>query len=110
MPYSPRQGDIVMVDFNPQTGHEQKGRRPGLVVSNAQFHLRTNMTMICPITNTISGFPTHIVLDSRTKTTGAIMCEQAKCLDIMARNATLTEAAPDDITDEAIDLICSFIE
>jgi mRNA interferase MazF len=82
MAYQPKQGDIVVIDFDPQAGHEQKGRRPCLVVSNNQFHIRTKLAMVCPITNTASGFPMHIPLDNRTKTTGEIMCEQVKCLDI----------------------------
>ena len=110
MAYSPRQGDIAIINFDPQTGHEQKGRRPCLIVSNEQFHKRTNMALVCPITNKLSGFPTHILLDSRTNTTGEIMCEQVKCLDISARDAIYKETAPDDIIDEAIDLICSFVE
>jgi len=110
MPYTPRQGDIIILDFDPQAGREQKGRRPGLVASNDKFHKRTNMTMVCPITNTITGFPTHIVLDNRTNSTGEIICEQVKCLDIAARNAMYKETVPDDILDEVIDLICSFIE
>ena len=110
MQYSPKQGDIVIINFTPQARHEQKGRRPGLIVSNEQFHKRTNMAMICPITNTISGFPAHLVLDGRTNTTGEIMCEQVKCLDIAARDASYVETAPTDITDEAVDLICSFVE
>ena len=110
MPYDPKQGDIVILDFDPQTGHEQKGRRPGLLISNDQFHKRTNMAMVCPITNTISGFPTHITLDSRTNTNGEIMCEQVKCLDIVARNVSYKETVPNDILDEVIDLICSFVE
>ena len=110
MPYDPKQGDIVILDFDPQIGHEQKGRRPGLLISNDQFHKRTNMAMVCPITSTISGFPTHITLDSRTNISGEIMCEQVKCLDIVARNASYKETVPSDILDEVIDLICSFIE
>jgi mRNA interferase MazF len=110
MAYQPNQGDIIIIDFDPQAGHEQKGRRPCVVVSNNQFHKRTNMAMVCPITNAISGFPMHIRLDDRTKTTGEIMCEQAKCLDIDARNASYKESIPDDLLDEAIDLICSFVE
>ena len=110
MSYIPQQGDIVIIDFDPQRGYEQKGRRPSLVVSNAQFHQRTNMTMVCPITNTITGFPTHIILDERTMTTGEILCEHVKCLDITARNASFKETAPTDLVDEAIDLICSFVE
>jgi len=110
MPYEPNQGDIIILNFDPQLGHEQKGRRPGIIVSNCEFHQRTNMVMVCPITNTISGFPTHIALDERTVTTGEIMCEQVKCFDINARNVAYKEYVPDDILDEAIDLICSFIE
>jgi mRNA interferase MazF len=110
MSYHPKQGDIVVLDFDPQIGHEQKGRRPGLIVSNDQFYRRTKMAMICPVTNTISGFPTHIVLDDRTSTTGEIMCEQIKCLDVNARKVLYKESVPDDVVDEAIDLICSFVE
>jgi mRNA interferase MazF len=110
MPYSPKQGDIVFLNFDPQTGHEQKGRWPALIVSNEQFHKRTNMAMACPITNTINEFPTHIALDDRTKTSGEIMCEQVKCLDIAVRDVSYKETVPDDIMDEAIDLICSFVE
>jgi len=110
MSYVPKQGDIVILDFDPQIGHEQKGRRPGLIVSNDAFHKCANMAMVCPITNTISGFPMHIALGSGTGTTGEIMCEQIKCLDIKARNAAYKESVSDDIVDEAIDLICSFVE
>jgi len=110
MSYIPNQGDIIYIDFDPQKGHEQRGRRPGLIVSNEQFYLKTKMAMVCPITNTLSGFPMHIELDDRTVTTGAIMCEQVKCLDIIARNASFEEYIPEDILDEVIDLICSFIE
>ena len=110
MSYEPRQGDIIFLDFDPQAGHEQKGKRPALVVSNEQFHKRTNLAMVCPITNTKTGFPMHITLDDRTKSTGEIMCEQAKCLDIKARNASFKESVPEEILDKAIDIICAFIE
>ena len=110
MPYEPKQGDIIVLNFDPQTGHEQKGRRPCLIISNEQFHKRTNMAMVCPITNTTSRFPTHIALHGKTNTSGEIMCEQVKCLDVTARNATFKESIPDDILNEAIDLVCSFIE
>lgn len=104
------QGDIIIMNFTSQAGHEQRGRRPGLIVSNDEFIKRTRMAMVCPITNTISGFPMHIQLDSRTTTTGEIMCEQVKCADISARNATYVETIPADILDDVIDAICSFFE
>ena len=40
--YSPAQGDIVMMNFSPQAGHEQGGRRPALVISNKSFHRYTH--------------------------------------------------------------------
>lgn len=110
MLYTPQQGDIVMLNFDPQKGHEQKGRRPGLIISNDEFHKRSNMALVCPITNSLSGFPMHITLDDRTITTGEIMCEQLKCMDYSVRDPSYVEFAPEDIIDEVVDLIYSFIE
>ena len=110
MAYAPKQGDIVYINFDPHAGHEQKGRRPGLIVSNEDFHKRARMAMVCPITTSISGFPMHVTLDERTRTTGEIMCEQVKCLNLNARQAEYEEFVSDDIMEEVIDLICSFIE
>ena len=110
MAYTPQQGDIVFINFEPRIGHEQKGRRPGLIISNNDYHKRTGLAMVCPITNSISGFPMHVALDDRTNTVGEIMCEQVKCLDLIARQAEYEEFLPDDLIDEVIDLICSFIE
>lgn len=105
MSYNPKQGDIVMMDFQPQAGHEQRGRRPALVISNESFHRFTRMAFVCPITNTNRGYPMHVELDVRSKTTGVIMCEQAKSLDYTARNAVLVERAPDDILSEVLERI-----
>ncbi|MDR2569196.1 MAG: type II toxin-antitoxin system PemK/MazF family toxin [Oscillospiraceae bacterium] len=110
MSYLPKQGDIILLNFDPQKGREQKGRRPGLIVSNDQFYTHTKMALVCPITNTISGFPMHVALDERTRTSGEILCEQVKCLDISVRDAVYEEFVQDDIMDEVIDLICSFID
>jgi len=110
MAYAPQQGDIVFINFDPRIGHEQKGRRPGLIISNDDYHKRTKMAMVCPITSSISGFPMHVALDNRTNTAGEIMCEQVKSLDLNARQAEYEEFLPDDLIEEVIDLICSFIE
>jgi mRNA interferase MazF len=108
--YKPRKSDIIVINFDPQAGHEQKGRRPALVVSNADFHKRTNLVMVCPITNTLSGFPSHVPLDGRTRIQGEVMCEQVKSLDIYARNAAFVEALPADLMEEVTDILCAFIE
>lgn len=110
MAYTPEQGDIITLEFDPQAGHEQKGRRPALVVSNNIFNNFTKIAMVCPITNTNRNFPLHVPLDERTATTGLVMCEQVKSLDIAARNAVFKERAPADIIEEVIDILSGFIE
>ena len=109
-PYLPAQGDIILLEFDPRAGHEQRGRRPAIVVSNNTFNRFTNLALVCPITNTERGFPLHIPLDKRTKTTGVIMCEQAKSLDLHARKAVFVEHAPADILDEAVDIVIAILE
>lgn len=104
------QGDIVYLDFDPQAGHEQRGRRPALVVSNDLFNTVSSLTMVCPITHTDKGHPFHVRLDSRTKTDGVILCDQARMLDLNSRRASFEEKAPADITAEAVDLIIGFVE
>ncbi len=110
MPYIPKQGDIITLDFNPQAGHEQQDNRLGLVVSNYTFNRHTQMAVVCPITNKKRGFPLHIPLDDRTSTTGVVMCEQLKSLDITARKAVFKEKAPLDFVEEVTDVILSFFD
>lgn len=104
------QGDNIYLDFDPQAGHEQKGRRPALVVSNNLFNRVSSLTMVCPITHTDRGHPFHIRLDQRTKTDGVVMCDQARMLDLNSRMASFVEKAPADILTEAVDLITAMIE
>jgi mRNA interferase MazF len=111
MTYKARQGDIIWIDFDPQAGHEQKGRRPAIVVSNNTFNgFAKTAAMVCPITNTDRGIPIQVTLDGGTKTSGVIMCDQAKILDLEKRNAELIEKAPESLIFEVTDIISSFVE
>ncbi|MDR1803118.1 MAG: type II toxin-antitoxin system PemK/MazF family toxin [Treponema sp.] len=105
-----RQGDIVWLDFEPQIGHEQKGRRPALVLSNNTLNMFSDLPLVCPITNTDKGYPFHVKLDSRTKTTGCVLCDQARMSDINARRYEHIERIPDDILLEVLDILKGFIE
>lgn len=110
MKFSPKQGDIIYLDFDPQSGHEQKGKRPALVVSNNTFNRFTDLALVCPITLTERESPLHVELDDRTKTDGFIMCEQVKSLDLKARNGSIKEHLPYDILEEVLDILLGFIE
>lgn len=103
--YHPRQGDIVIMNFNPQAGHEQGRRRPALVISNESFHRYTRMAIVCPITSQIKDYPMHVKLDERTKTGGEILCEHVKSLDFQARGAAYVEELPDDLLQDVLDRV-----
>ncbi len=96
-----KQGDIIVMDFDPQQGHEQRGRRPAIILSNDVLNHHSSLALVCPITNTNKRHPFHIELDGRTQTTGVILCNQAKMLDVRARNAQFREECPEDIWKEA---------
>ena len=105
-----KQGDIIKVDLDPQAGHEQAGYRPAIVISNDVFNKKTNLTIVCPITNINNRFPLHIPLDERTETTGVILCEHIKALDLNARGYRVVEPLPEDILSKVIDVVFAEIE
>lgn len=105
-----KQGTIIKLNFNPQIGHEQSGFRPAVVISNNIFNQKTNLTIVCPITNTNNKFPLHISLDNRTKTTGVILCEHLKALDLNTRQYQIVEELPEDILDNVINTVFCEIE
>lgn len=103
--YVPKQGDFVVVNFDPQTGHEQRGRRPALVVSKTEFNRRTGLAFLCPITNTLRNFPFHVAIPTRSKLTGYIMVEQTRSLDYLSRRAKFVAAAPRAVLDEVLSIL-----
>lgn len=105
-----KQGTIIKINFNPQAGHEQAEYRPAVVISNNTFNQKTNLSIVCPITNTNNQFPLHVSLDGRTKTTGVILCEHIKALDLKSRTFQEVEILPDDILEKVIDIVYAEIE
>lgn len=103
-------GDIIMMNFNPAKGHEQAGHRPALVVNNKDYGRLVQLAIVCPITNTNNHFPLHIHLDDRNKTTGCVLCEHVRTVDLSQRNAKYVEHIPDDIFEEVKNIVISFFE
>ncbi len=103
--YVPRQGDVVALDFDPQAGHEQRGRRPALVVSKDAFNRGTGMAICCPITNTDRAVPFHVPIEGRTSLTGFVMCEQVKSLDFKTRRMKFIEHASQEVLDDVLAII-----
>ena len=103
--YIPRQGDIIGVTFDPQSGHEQKGRRPAFVVSKDLFNRKTGMAIVCPITITDRGFPFHIPIPKNSKLTGYIMVEQVKSVDFRSRRAKRIERGNGELLSEVLSVL-----
>lgn len=103
------QGDIISLDFNPQKGHEQQGRRPAIVLSNNMYNSTSVMVLVAPITHTDKNHPYHIKLKGTEKVDGTILCDQFRTLDVKARNGSFIEKAPDEITEEVLELIKAFM-
>ena len=103
--YIPRKGDLITLSFDPQTGHEQKGRRPALVVSNDLFNRHTGLAIVCPITNTDRGFPFHLAVPAASALTGFVMVEQVKSVDYAMRRAKFVERASKEFVDDVLNLI-----
>jgi mRNA interferase MazF len=87
--YIPRRGDIVWISLNPQSGHEQAGRRPALVLTPESYNNKTSLAIFCPITSQIKGYPFEVVLPEELPIDGAILSDQVKSLDWHERNAEL---------------------
>jgi mRNA interferase MazF len=98
--YIPEKGDFISVSFDPQSGHEQKGRRPAIVVSNLLFNRATGLAIVCPITNTDRRIPFHLPVPKSSSLTGFVMVEQVKAIDYKARNAKFIEKAADELPEE----------
>lgn len=100
--YVPNRGDIVWLDFNPQTGHEQAGRRPALVVSPKAYNQKVGLALFCPITSHVKGYPFEVILPEKTKISGVILSDQIKSLDWKIRNTERITSAPKDILEEVM--------
>lgn len=88
MAYVPDRGDVVWLDFTPQTGHEQAGRRPAAVLSPAAYNKKVGLALLCPITNQMKGYPFEVVIPSGYQVTGVILADQVKNLDWKSRKAS----------------------
>jgi mRNA interferase MazF len=93
--YIPERGDVVWLDFNPQAGREQSGRRPAIVLSPREYNRRSGLALLCPITSRVKNYPFEVRLPDAFDIRGVILCDQTKSLDWaahkLARHAQLDQ-------------------
>ncbi len=105
----PGRGDIVWIDFSPQVGHEQAGRRPALVVSPAPYNGKVGLAVLCPITSRAKGYPYEVALPAGLRVQGVVLSDQVKSLDWQARRVELACAAPPSVTAEVLAKLATLI-
>ena len=106
----PKQGDICYLDFDPVKGHEQKGYRPAIVISNKVFNKNTKMVIVCPITSNEKEFPTHYLLKDTKKVHGSVLCEHVRSIDYEIRNLKFVEKVSDDEFEDIMNLFNACLE
>lgn len=100
--YIPEKGDIVLLDFNPQLGREQAGKRPAVVISPKAYNAKVGLAIFCPITSQVKGYPFEVVLAGGVRTKGVILADHIKNLDWRARNVEFCEKLPQSILQEVL--------
>lgn len=97
---APDEGDIVWLNFDPQSGKEQAGKRPALVLSPKIYNEKVGLMVVCPITSRAKGFPFEVPLTHDLKTQGVILSDHLKSVDWNSRQASVVERVSDDVLTE----------
>lgn len=102
MPYIPKRGDAVWLDFNPQSGYEQAGRRPAIVISPKSYNQKVGLALFCPITSQTKGYPFEVVIPKNKEVSGVVLADQLKSLDWKTRNVSLIVKLPDSVVEDVL--------
>jgi mRNA interferase MazF len=100
--FIPERCDIIWIEMNPQSGHEQAGRRPALVLSPAHYNGRTGLALLCPITSQSKGYPFEVALPSDSGATGVVLADQVRSLDWRARNGAPCGRVASGVVDDVV--------
>lgn len=106
--FVPDRGDAVWIQFNPQAGHEQAGRRPALVLSPAAYNAKVGLAILCPITSQVKGYPFEVQVRGE-KVDGVVLSDQVKSLDWRVRQAQLIERLPEPVTAEVLHKLAALL-
>jgi mRNA interferase MazF len=97
--YVPDAGDVVWVDFTPQAGHEQAGRRPAIVLSPKLYNEKAGLAVLCPITSHAKGYPFEVAMPSALAVRGVILADRLKSLDWRQRQVQRFGKLPVSVLD-----------
>ena len=105
MTYIPGRGDFVTLNFNPQVGHEQSGRRPALVVSPREYNQKSGLALVCPITSKVKIYPFEVPLPTDVSISGVVLADQLKSVDWKVRQVQLVHSFENEYYDFLDDVL-----
>ena len=106
----PGRGDVVWLDFTPQRGHEQAGRRPALVLSPRAYNDKVGLAIVCPITGQKKGYPFEVDIPDGHSVAGVILADQVKSLDWRARNGQKRGSLPHQVVSSTLHLLGKLLD
>lgn len=108
--YVPDAGDLVWIDFTPQAGREQRGRRPAAVLSPRRYNESAGLAVMCPITSQIKGYPFEVALPAGGRVRGVILSDHLKSLDWRERKAEKAGRLAPSILSEVLERVSSLLQ
>lgn len=96
MSYIPNRGDFIWLNFNPQTGHEQAGRRPAVILSPLAYNHKVSLAICCPITTHFKGIAFEVAIPDGINVSRVILADQVKSLDWQRRNTEFIATLPEE--------------
>lgn len=93
----PDRGDVIWLEFDPQAGREQSGRRPAVVLSPASYNAPTGRALCVPVSTKAKGYPFEVPMPEAFPVQGVAFADQVKCLDWRARHARPVAALPPSV-------------
>jgi mRNA interferase MazF len=106
---TPGRGDLVWVDFTPQAGHEQAGRRPALILSPEAYNRKTGLAIACPVTSQAKGYPFEVVLPSGLPIGGVVLSDHVRNIDWRARRAERAAMAGGETISEVLGKLAALL-
>ena len=102
--YIPERGDVVWLNFDPQSGHEQKGKRPAIVISPKEYNEKVGLGLFCPITSKIKNYPFEVNIETK-KINGVVLSDQIKSFDWKTRKIEFIGKATSEKIEEIVSKI-----
>lgn len=109
-PYIPARGDAIWLEFDPQAGREQAGRRPALVLSPTIYNRKSGLALVCPITSAIKGYPFEVAIPAGLALQGVVLADQLRSLDWRRRRAKFIAKIPNALMENVTAKIAALLE